>query len=166
MRSGRILRCGETQSASAIAPAIQFRDKGRSMLRAVIWDFDGTICDTYPAIARAVNLALARFGAEATLDHITELASISLQWCIRTLAAEFALPYDQLDAAFSETYQQVQPTDQPPFPGVRDLCLRLTAAGIHNCIVTHRRHSSLHVLPTTYDLRVLFTHIIAADDGF
>ena len=136
------------------------------MLRAVIWDFDGTICDTYPAIAWAVNLALARFGAKATLEHITELASISLQWCIRTLAAEFALPYDQVDAAFSETYQQVQPTDQPPFPGVRDLCLRLTTVGIHNCIVTHRRRASLQVLLTTHDLHAAFTHIIAADDGF
>jgi HAD superfamily hydrolase (TIGR01549 family) len=136
------------------------------MLCAVIWDFDGTICDTYPAIARAVNLALARFGAQATLAHIIDLASISLEHCIRTLAEDFALPYDQVDAAFSETYQQVQPTDQPPFPGVRDLCQRLTTAGIHNFIVTHRRHASLQVLLTIHDLRTWFTHIIAADDGF
>jgi HAD superfamily hydrolase (TIGR01509 family) len=136
------------------------------MLRAVIWDFDGTICDTYPAIARAVNTALARFGAEATITRIVDLASISLDRCIRTLAEDFALPYDQLAAAFTETYQHVQPTDQPPFPGVRDLCQRLTRAGIHNFIVTHRRHASLHVLLTTYDLRSWFTHIIAADDAF
>jgi HAD superfamily hydrolase (TIGR01509 family) len=136
------------------------------MLRAVIWDFDGTICDTYPAIAHAVNTALARFGAAATLARITDLASISLERCIRTLAEDFALPYDQLDATFTAAYQHVRPTDQSPFPGVRDLCQRLTDAGIHNYIVTHRRRASLHVLLDTHDLRALFTHIITADDAF
>ena len=58
------------------------------MLRTVIWDFDGTICDTYPAIAHAVNTALARFGAQATLARVIELASISLERCIRTLAED------------------------------------------------------------------------------
>jgi HAD superfamily hydrolase (TIGR01549 family) len=82
------------------------------------------------------------------------------------LAAEFALPYDHLAALFTEIYQQVLPTDQPPFPGVRDLCQRLTTAGIHNFIVTHRRHASLQLLLTTHDLRASFTHIIAADDAF
>ena len=136
------------------------------MLRAVIWDFDGTICDTYPAIAHAVNTALAHFGAVATLARITDLASISLERCIRTLAEDFALPYDQLNAAFIATYQHVQPTDQPPFPGMHDLCQRLANAGIHNCIVTHRRRASLDILLATHDLRTLFTHIITADDAF
>jgi HAD superfamily hydrolase (TIGR01549 family) len=136
------------------------------MLRAVIWDFDGTICDTYPAIAQAVNSALAEFGAQATLARIIELASISLERCIRTLAEDFALPYEQLNAAFTAAYQHVQPTDQPPFPGVRDLCQRLANAGIPNYIVTHRRRASLTVLLDTHDLRTLFTYIIAADDAF
>ena len=136
------------------------------MLRAVIWDFDGTICDTYPAIAQAVNTALAHFGAAATLARITDLASISLERCIRTLAEDFALPYDQLDAAFTAAYQHVRPTDQPPFPGVRDLCLRLTHAGIDNYIVTHRRRASLYMLLDTHDLRTLFAQIITADDAF
>ena len=91
------------------------------MLCAVIRDFDGTICDTYRAIADAVNTALARFGAAATLARITDLASISLERCVRTLAEDFALPYDQLDAAFTAAYRHVRPHDQPPFPGVRDL---------------------------------------------
>ena len=136
------------------------------MLRAVIWDFDGTICDTYPAIAQAVNTALAQFSAQATLARIIDLASISLERCMRTLAEDFALPYDQLDAAFTAAYQHVRPSDQPPFPGVRDLCQRLTHAGIGNYIVTHRRRASLHILLDTHDLHTLFTHIITADDAF
>jgi HAD superfamily hydrolase (TIGR01509 family) len=136
------------------------------MLKAVIWDFDGTICDTYPAIAYAVNAALASFHASPTFERIVELASISLDRCIHTLAAEHAIPYEQLDAAFKVTYQHVRPVDQPPFPGVVDLCQQLARAGIYNFIVTHRRRASLRVLLATHALESYFTDIIAADDGF
>jgi phosphoglycolate phosphatase-like HAD superfamily hydrolase len=72
-------------------------------LRAVIWDFDGTICDTYPAIAGAINAALASFSIATSLDHVIALASTSLEYCIRTLATEFDIPYAQLDTIFRET---------------------------------------------------------------
>jgi HAD superfamily hydrolase (TIGR01549 family) len=135
-------------------------------MKAVIWDFDGTICDTYPAIAGAVNDALARFGQSASFDRIVELSSISLDRCIRTLATEHAIPYDQLDAAFVLTYQAIQPSQQPPFPGVLEICQRLVERGVLNFIVTHRRRASLTVLLTSHGLLSLFTEIIAADDGF
>jgi phosphoglycolate phosphatase-like HAD superfamily hydrolase len=136
------------------------------VLKAVLWDFDGTICDTYPAIARAVNAALATFGASASLERIIALASVSLDRCIRTLAEDHAIPYAQLDAAFSVAYQQVRPIDQPPFPGVGDLCRDLAQAGVLNFIVTHRRRASLQILLDTHELRSYFTAIVAADDGF
>lgn len=48
----------------------------RYMLPAILWDFDGTICDTYPGIARAVNQSLDRFGASARLEQIIELVAV------------------------------------------------------------------------------------------
>ena len=135
-------------------------------LRAVIWDFDGTICDTYPAIAGAINAALASFSVATSLEHVVTLASISLEYCMRTLATEFAIPYAQLDAAFRETYQSIQLCDQPPFPGLAELCRQLVAVGVQQFIVTHRRRESLLRLLSTHGLDVYFTHSIAADDGF
>src|SRR5918911_1660058 len=108
------------------------------MLRAVIWDFDGTICDTYPAIAGAVNAALASFSVATSYAHVVALASISLDYCIRTLAAEFCIPYAQLDTAFREVYQHIDLRDQPPFPGLPALCKQLAAACVYQFIVTHR----------------------------
>jgi HAD superfamily hydrolase (TIGR01549 family) len=134
--------------------------------RAVIWDFDGTICDTYPAIARVVNTALARFGATTSLAYVIELASTSLDDCIRTLADENGISYGQLDAFFRESYQHIQLSDQPPFPGVVELCQQLTLAGVHQFIVTHRRRESLLRLLSTHALDSYFMHIITADDGF
>ena len=136
------------------------------MLRAVIWDFDGTICDTYPAIAGAVNAALASFAVTTSLEHLVALASTSLDYCIRTLATEFDIPYAQLDTVFRETYQHIHLRDQPPFPGLPELCKQLAVVGVHQFIVTHRRRESLLRLLSTHGLESYFIHIIAADDGF
>lgn len=136
------------------------------VLKAILWDFDGTICDTYPAIAHAVNQALARFGATASFERVVELTSISLDTCIRTLAREYGIRYDDLDAAFSHTYKDIQLIDQAPFPGFTDLCKKLTHLGIKHFIVTHRRRHSLLALLDLHKLRSYFTDIVAADDGF
>ena len=94
------------------------------------------------------------------------LASTSLDYCLHTLATEFGIPYQQLDAIFRETYQSIQLRDQPPFPGLAELCTQLVAVGVQQFIVTHRRRESLMRLLSTHGLDSYFTHIIAADDGF
>ena len=136
------------------------------MLKAIFWDFDGTICDTYPAIARAVNAALAKFDTSASLEQVIELASISLDSCVRILAQEHRIPYQELDAAFTEAYKDVHPSEQTPFPGLIELFEEVSAAGVQQCIVTHRRRRSLVALLDIHKLQPYFTRIIAADDGF
>lgn len=136
------------------------------MFQAVIWDFDGTLVDTYPAIARAVNLALAAFGASVALERVIELSSISLDHCLRELAQEHAAPYAALVAEFERAYQTVTPEEQRPFPGVVEVCQAIQQRGGRNFIVTHRRRASLDRLLATHHMAAYFTDIVAADDGF
>lgn len=135
-------------------------------MKAVIWDFDGTIGDTYPAIAGAVNAALGTFGVTARLERIIELASVSLDDCIRTLATEHKLPYDEFNTAFLSHYQAIQLEAQPCFPDVATMCEQLAQAGVTQFLVTHRRRASLMPLLTAYGLLPYFTEIIAGEDGF
>jgi HAD superfamily hydrolase (TIGR01509 family) len=136
------------------------------MFQAVIWDFDGTLIDTYPAIARAINLALATFGANAPLERIIELSSISLDHCMRELVQEYGLAQAALDAEFGRAYQAVTPEEQQPFPGVIAICQTIQQQGGRNFIVTHRRHASLDRLLAAHHMAAYFTDIVAADDGF
>jgi HAD superfamily hydrolase (TIGR01509 family) len=132
----------------------------------IIWDFDGTLVDTYPAIARAVNLALAAFGASAALERIIELSSISLDHCMRELAQEHGLAEAALDAEFERAYPTVTPEQQQPFPDVVAVCRAIQQRGGRNFIVTHRRRASLDRLLATHQMAAYFTDIVAADDGF
>ena len=136
------------------------------MFQAVIWDFDGTLIDTYPAIAHAINRALAAFGANAPLERIIELSSISLDHCMRELAQEHGLAEAALDVEFGRAYQTVTPEEQQPFPGVIAVCRTIQQRGGRNFIVTHRRRASLDRLLAAHHMAIYFADIVAADDGF
>jgi phosphoglycolate phosphatase-like HAD superfamily hydrolase len=136
------------------------------MFRYIIWDFDGTLFDTYPEIARAVNQALASFGKAASLGRIIELSSISLDFCISELSKEFALSKEALDQQFINCYKTVDLQKQRPFPYVVEVCKKIRELGGQNFIVTHRRRASLNELLSTHDMHVYFTDVVAGDDGF
>jgi phosphoglycolate phosphatase-like HAD superfamily hydrolase len=107
-------------------------------IRNIIWDVDGTLFDTYPAIARAYRAALWEFGQDASLQRIVGLARDSLSHCTATLAGERDLDQARFEAAVALHYERTSPAEQPPFPGVRELCERISQAGGQNVIVTHR----------------------------
>jgi phosphoglycolate phosphatase-like HAD superfamily hydrolase len=83
---------------------------GRShTIRNVIWDVDGTLFDTYPAIAGAFRAALRDLGGDTPLERITALARESLGHCTRTLAAAHDLDAAALEDAFSRHYERTPP---------------------------------------------------------
>jgi phosphoglycolate phosphatase-like HAD superfamily hydrolase len=133
---------------------------------AIIWDFDGTLVDTYPAIARAYAVALATFGAEAPFERIVELSSYRLDRCTRQLAADYGLVVADLEVPFQRAYSQITSADQPPFPGVPAVCEALQKAGWRQFIVTHRRRASLDALLAAHGFARFIDDIIAGDDGF
>jgi HAD superfamily hydrolase (TIGR01549 family) len=136
------------------------------MIRYIVWDFDGTLINTYPEIARTVNAALAVFDKTASLERITQLSSISLDFCITELSKEFAISKEALDKHFVVCYETVDLQKQRPFPHVIDVCKKVQELGGQNFIVTHRRKKSLHELLTLHNLHSYFTDIVAGDDGF
>jgi phosphoglycolate phosphatase-like HAD superfamily hydrolase len=136
------------------------------MFRYIIWDFDGTLVNTYPEIARAVNQALATFGKSVSLERVIELSSISLDFCRSELSKEFALSKEALDEQFGICYETVNVAAQRPFPFVIEVCKKVQELGGQNFIVTHRRKESLRELLSIHDLHSYVTDIVAGDDGF
>ena len=136
------------------------------MIRNIIWDVDGTLFDTYPSIIATFLAVLNANGCSTPSEHIASLAQISLQHCADTLAAEFDLDPDQTVEQFSARYRQVSPADQPPFPGVHQVCQAISTLGGLNLVVTHRSLSSLKVLLEHHLLDRYITACLSAQDGF
>jgi phosphoglycolate phosphatase-like HAD superfamily hydrolase len=134
-------------------------------VRNIIWDVDGTLFDTYPAIARAFRAALNDLGQDAALSRITALARVSLDECAATLARERGVDLVRLEARVAEHYERTGPDEQPPFPGARAVCDRIWSGGGQNVIVTHRGQSTVALLESN-GLAKYFTGWITHADGY
>jgi phosphoglycolate phosphatase-like HAD superfamily hydrolase len=136
-----------------------------AMIKNIIWDVDGTLFDTYPAIAGAFQEALRILGKDAGMEKILALAKQSLAHCLVTLAAEHHINEEDLDRAFGEQYEKVTYADQPPFSGALAVCEYIRSAGGKNVIVTHRGCKGTAALLETHNMASFFTGRITREDG-
>jgi phosphoglycolate phosphatase-like HAD superfamily hydrolase len=136
------------------------------VIRHLIWDVDGTLFDTYPAIVGSMHASAVDLGAPVSREAIHDLALVSVDHCLATLSATYDLPVDLLAEGFARHYQQVSPADQPPFDGAAEVCRLIRSGGGLNLIVTHRQRAGLDRLLTSHQMADLFTDIISHDDGY
>jgi phosphoglycolate phosphatase-like HAD superfamily hydrolase len=136
------------------------------MIRQLIWDVDGTLFDTYPAFATAVSLALGEIDVTVSPDRILSLCKRSLNHCVVILASEFQADADDILAGFQRHYAALPAQEQPPFPGVIEICAYICSIGGSNFIVTHRGGGSLELLLTAHQMVGYFADRLTADDGY
>jgi phosphoglycolate phosphatase-like HAD superfamily hydrolase len=132
----------------------------------MLWDFDGTLFDTYPPLIQAIEDALAEFEIGEPRDVITRLLDDTLSACVVTLTEKHGLDGAAFEARIHHYWRQTTPQDNPPFPGVIHACERFLAAGGRNYIVTHRGRESLAALLDWYKVTGLFADCLTRDDGY
>jgi HAD superfamily hydrolase (TIGR01509 family) len=136
------------------------------MIRNIIWDLDGTLFDTYPAIARAFKKAVEHLGADVSAERTEELAKISLSHCVATLSTQYQLKKEDIEREFKRYYADISAEESPPFNGVVEIIDYICLIGGKNVIVTHRDRESTMELLSTHDLIDKFAEIIVGDDGY
>lgn len=136
------------------------------MIYNLIWDVDGTMFDTYPAFTHAFSKALLQFGVSTPLNRINNLAKISLTHCVETLAREYNLDAAEFAGSFGENYARIPPQNQPPFPGVREVCRYIISVGGLNVIASHRQRESTRRLLEAHDMTDLVADVLGQPDGY
>jgi len=131
-----------------------------------IWDFDGTLYDTYPAFAAAFAAVLEEKGFSAPLERLIRLAVVSLDHCSQTLSEEFDLPLEQVNDAFRRHYLAVPVESQAPFPGARQVCEWICEHGGANLIASHRRPTGLARLLEAHGMQRYFRQCLTVFDGY
>jgi 2-phosphoglycolate phosphatase len=109
--------------------------------RAVLFDLDGTLADTAPDLAAAVNLLRAERGLELTpYELLRPTASAGARGMIG--AAFGLLPHDEgfeaLKTSFLDNYESAIAVKTTLFDGVAELLAGLEAAGVAWGIVTNK----------------------------
>ncbi|AZB42545.1 HAD family hydrolase [Bacillus sp. FJAT-42376] len=120
----------------------------------ILWDFDGTLFNTYPAFTETMYKLIK---PEVKKEHIFEQLKISFSHAAET----FGLTEEEI-SAFKQKEKALSPVLKPPFPYVEDVLKRASK----NVIMTHKPRNEVDVILRHYGWEHYFEEIVAGDDGF
>jgi len=130
-----------------------------------IWDLDGTLTDSYPAIIPAAQEILAGAGIVRTADELyTEMIRSSVGSVLERLAAEHSLDPVQLKRDFNRL-NDGRIGEIRPMPHAAETLAALQRAGHRSFVFTHRGASCPAILAQT-GLASYFSEVLTALSGF
>ncbi|VDG25706.1 HAD family hydrolase [Lactiplantibacillus mudanjiangensis] len=133
--------------------------------RELIWDFDGTLMDTYPAMVRAFVAAVTELGGQVDNETTYQLMrQQSVGVAERQLAAKYGWDLHDLRAGYQRYEQQFQ-TQPAPFADAQAVLAKVQAVGGRNYLMTHRNAAALAYLEQA-DLKQYFTDFVTAAQPF
>jgi HAD superfamily hydrolase (TIGR01549 family) len=134
--------------------------------RNLIWDFDGTVFDTYPEITQAfIDVLKKDYGVSYDYKKAYSLAKASITFCIESLADEFNIDRDEFYENFKKRYFGELTYKDKPFEGVEEVLNYVSERG-GNFLITHRGSESLNEFLIRNDFTKYFIEIVSSDANF
>lgn len=120
----------------------------------ILWDFDGTICDTYPVYTKLFKQVL-----NSDRDEKDIFAQIKISFS--TAYAYFRMTPEQI-STFHQLIRRYPSDGFKPFPSVE----KVLAAADKNVIMTHNNREDLVRVLRQFGLEGYFTDMVTSDNGF
>jgi HAD superfamily hydrolase (TIGR01549 family) len=129
-----------------------------------IWDFGGTLFDTYPAFSKKVVEILKDKGIEEDYKKILKMAKKSKSHLIDYLNNKYNLSDRELKY-LRKCEKNTPQEERRPFKGVKEILNYIISSGGKNFIYTHRNFHSAMELLYYYEMFDLFEDIVSKDVG-
>ncbi|KRM72713.1 HAD hydrolase-like protein [Lacticaseibacillus brantae] len=115
-------------------------------MRNAIWDFDGTLYDTYPGMLQALLEVLRAHGVDLNADKTFEtIKRGSIRDLLRELAPKTGLTLVDLEAAYHKQEAQYL-LDAKPYPQAAAVLETMVAHGNRHFLLTHRDEAAWDML--------------------
>jgi HAD superfamily hydrolase (TIGR01509 family) len=101
----------------------------------LIYDFDGTLSDTYPCFTETVLEMLRRRGHEADYKTVYALLKVSVGHALKN--SDFTEDYSVLRKEFHVVHDELAPQIQKPYPEAEEILRYAMAQGHKNYLYTH-----------------------------
>jgi len=128
----------------------------------IIWDFDGTLFDTYGEISKVIEQVLVNKGIVEDYTLISHNLHKSLTHTLKLLSEKHNLDYDKLVAEFMESEEKMNVSKAFPFQGTTEIIENTEG---YSFIVTNRGESIFRFLESKNYLQY-FEEILYRDSGF
>ena len=133
-----------------------------SGLRALLFDLDGTLIDTAPEIAEALNRTLAWLGrAPASDAQVRAWIGDGARALVGKALGEPAT--DAVWEHFAFEYDACCGTSSRLYPGVLDMLERLHARGVLLAVLTNKEAAFAHKLLAAHGITGCFDLLVAGD---
>lgn len=118
-------------------------------IKLFIWDFDGTLMNTYPNLTRYMHDALLDLGHDVPQVEILEQMLENIPHCIAYFSEKFGIEKETLSAQYQLHYSNAPKDPVELFPGVKEVLRRIREMGADNYIYTNRGESIFPMLEAT-----------------
>jgi phosphoglycolate phosphatase-like HAD superfamily hydrolase len=108
---------------------------------SIIWDFDGTLFDTYPGMCRNLKEAMHSIGIQASEEELMPRFLISLREAITFCAEKNGMESDCVFQAHVNWVREHPLPEAMPFPHGEDVLKAFWTSGGRNFVFTHRGES-------------------------
>ena len=117
----------------------------------ILFDCDGVLVDSEPALAEIAAIALRDFGAAAIPDDFKPYIGMGEDMYLGEVTAKYGVVFDEtIKHHVYEKYVELAASFVHPFPGMRDLLIRLKSAGCRIAVA-----SSADQIKVTTNLQLL-----------
>jgi HAD superfamily hydrolase (TIGR01549 family) len=137
------------------------------MLRAVIFDVDGTLVDSNDLHARAWQEAFAHFGIDMPFDRVRSQIGKGADQLIPSLlpASSVKKLYEPLSEYRSSLFKEKYLDQVRGFPAVRDLFVRILKDGRKVALASSASEEELQKLKQAANIADLIDKVTSADDA-
>ena len=113
------------------------------MIKACIFDLDGTLLDTIPTISYYCNLTLEEFGFEPIEPDeykyfVGNGAKLLVERMIERVGADKDKYFDKMFKFYTRAYDKDVSYLTKPYDGIPELLARLKTKGIHVCVLSNK----------------------------
>ena len=130
-------------------------------VRYFIWDFDGTLFDTYPMIIGDLRKALQHFGRDVQPVELMEKLLHTVSYAMEYYCGKFGIDPARLEEVYRQMLEHSNKTlPARPMAGVEAVLKAVKARGGENYIFTHRSSVTTEGYLDRFGLKDYFADIV------
>lgn len=133
-------------------------------IKHFIWDFDGTLFDSYPIIIATLRAALQEYGHDCDPVEAMRLMLQNIGVAQHYYADKFGIVYEDLIETYYSHHNRLNPQlAAEPMADVEKVLKTICESGRKNYIFTHRKCSTTAQYLEKYGLSQYFTEIVGPE---